>query len=214
MYSQESRAILFKLSLKKMDSPVELQHLVQVVVSYTNTLTGLDNKTVLVSSAARPASSTVSIPMPAELDKHITRYTAASNIEAAVLKANENDFKGAKQGMKETIQTVKKSRAAQDPGLSQYCEDLVADLTECMEGMEDLETFSSGIHYAHAFSTMYYMERSTGTSNLLGVDKQVKKREKRHTGYGYVTYAQEAEGIKAKHEVTNNYVTGYLEDVL
>jgi hypothetical protein len=155
--------------------------------------------------------------MPVELDKHINRYAAASAIEEAVLKANAKDYVAAKKHIHETISAIQKSVSAKHPNLSQYCEDLVADLTECAGGMQDLETYASGIHYAHAYSTMYYMERSTGTSNLLGVERSSAPeslvREKRHEGYGYVTYAQEEEANKAKHE-TKNFVTGYLDNVL
>jgi len=91
-----------------------------------------------------------------------------------------------------------------------------------------MDTFSSGIHYAHAYSTMYYMERSTGSSNLMGVKKSTESslrdqllqeieddqyRKKRNTGYGYVTYEQEEEASKAVKQ-TAMFVTGYLENVL
>lgn len=35
--------------------------------------------------------------------------------------------------------------------------------------MEDTSSYVSGIHYAYAYCTMYFAERSTGTCNLLGI---------------------------------------------
>ena len=100
------------------------------------------------------------------------------------------------------------------------------DLKECAVGMEDNDSFSMGIHYAHAYSTMYFLERSTGSANLKGVrkasllemgtslvepDHQIKKR--RSQGYGYITYAQEEEATLAQHQ-TKLFVTAYLDSVL
>eukprot|EP01116_Phalansterium_solitarium_P023673 TRINITY_DN8414_c0_g1_i5.p1 TRINITY_DN8414_c0_g1~~TRINITY_DN8414_c0_g1_i5.p1 ORF type:complete len:466 (+),score=36.39 TRINITY_DN8414_c0_g1_i5:240-1637(+) len=62
LYSQESRSILFKLSLRKFAEPL-VQDLVDVSVSYTNTLTGRDVKLALALSMNRPAT-VVSAPMP------------------------------------------------------------------------------------------------------------------------------------------------------
>lgn len=92
-----------------------------------------------------------------------------------------------------------------------------------LKGVESEHIFQYGIHYCFAYATMYFLERSTGTANLIGIDHHKKnseepvrepespKKEKRNLGYGYTTYAQEEESNKAKHEVTKRYITGYLE---
>jgi len=227
MYSQESRTVLYKLSLRKMEKELSKQSLIQVILSYTNTLTGTEERSESWIQVGRPTFAPEP-KIPIELDKQINRYTAAAAIEEAIKKASSRDFQGAQKQLKEVIDIVQSSASAKDPNSRCYCEDLVEDLKECAVGMEDMETFSSGIHYAHAYSTMYYMERSTGSSNLMGVKKsneyslrdqliqeieEEQHRKKRNIGYGYVTYEQEEEASKAVKQ-TAKFVTGYLENVL
>lgn len=207
MYAGESKSILFKLSVRKMDRELAKHPLVQIFLTYTNTLTGLDQKQQLLISAPRPFNPVVR-PMPLELDRHINRYTAAAAIEGAILKANSRDYNGAQKQLTDVIMSVKGSKSAHDP----YCEDLVEDLLECSQGMTET-TFSTGIHYAHAFSTMYYMERSTGSANLKGVmqgsDPSYTEGRQRHHGYGYLTENQRSEKIDAKQR-TAAFVSDYL----
>ena len=176
MYSQESRSILFKLSLRKMEAALKSHSLITVVVKYVNTLNGLEQKISLPIVIGRPTLCKEE-SIPVELDKQINRYTAAAAIEEAVKKAVLKDYPGAQRQLKEVIEIVQNSPSAKDPSAKEYCEDLVEDLKECALGMENNEVFTMGIHYAHAYSTMYYMERSTGSSNLKGVLKE-EAREK------------------------------------
>jgi len=213
MYSTESRSILFKLSLRKLNAPAESHELIKIILSYTNTISGAEEKSVLDLSVKRPVKAPV-VPRPVELDKHINRYTAAAAIEEAVAQASSQNYESAKKRIIEVIQHVEQSVAAKakdNKRVAQYCEDLVADLKECAEGLKNFEVFSSGVHYATAYSTMYYIERSTGSSNLMGILKTVDQGvgKRRHEGYGYLTTVQEEEALKARKEAAH-YVSGYL----
>lgn len=147
--------------------------------------------------------------MPVELDRHINRYAAALALEEAALKAHTEDFAGAQKHIQNIIEQIQQSLSAKDPSASEYCQDLVNDLEECAKGMKDRNAFASGIHYAHAFSTMYYLERSTGTSNLNGVERFIEDEKKRNLGYGYKTSEQEIGASMAVQE-TRNYLSDYL----
>jgi hypothetical protein len=60
--------------------------------------------------------------------------------------------------------------------------------------MTDVTSFKKGIHFAHACSSMYFMERSTG---LRPIHPQGGVR---HLGGGYVTLEQQDEAKEAvKH---------------
>lgn len=147
-----------------------------------------------------------------ELDKHINRYTAAVAIEEAAQKAASQDFVGAQKQLDEVIKLVQQSVSANNPQSKKYCEDLVADLKEVSEGFENNEKFTAGVHYSRAYSTMYYMERSTGTSNLQGVEKATSGKQKerqRNVGYGYKTTEQDKGATEAKDK-QKHYVSGYL----
>jgi len=220
MFSMESKSILCKLSLRQMP-PTEQQSLVQVIVSYTNSLTGVDQKCETWMNIGRPTTTPLT-SMPVQMDKHINRYTAAAAIEEAITKGSGKDFSGAKKQLLEVIQHIENSVSAKSPLTSHYCDDLVEDMREVALGMENAEAFIPGIHYAHCYATMYFMERSTGSANLLGIrnvveehvlSEVIKHEKRRHQGYGYTTLAQEEEAIKAKIE-TSAYLNGYLDNVL
>jgi len=159
---------------------------------------------------ARPKKVDGMQQIPAELDKHINRYTAAVAMEEAALKANSKDFSGAQKQLHDVIKLVEQSVSARNPKSSLYCEDLIADLKEVADGMEDSSVYASGIHYVHAYTTMYYMERSTGTANLHGV-AETEKEKKRNAGYGYKTKEQE-EGSQEALGKQQHYVSGYLSN--
>lgn len=237
--SQESRSILFKLSLRKLTEPVDSHDLVDVVVSYTNTLTGHDVQLTTSLSLARPVTAEPR-PMPVALDVQINRYSAATVIEQAMYSACCRNYSVAQQQIAEAVANIKGSvsYANNEP----VARDLIEDLQECAFGMSSAENFACGVHYAHSYAGMYFMERSTGAANLIGV-KQLVLREwaeqdalnvscglsqadassrapacerpakRRHNGYGYVTFDQEAFSEQAVKE-TKNYLTGYLEGVL
>ena len=162
--------------------------------------------------------------IPVELDKHINRFTAATAIEDAIRKAIEQQYATAQAQLNRAIETIQASISAKDRSTANYCEDLISDLKECAEGMENPHIFSTaGIHYAHSYSTMYFLERSTGAWNLRGLkvilndqllqqqQQLLSEQKKRHAGYGYVTEKQEQLAKKAVNEVTH-YVQGYLEE--
>jgi len=71
-------------------------------------------------------------------------------------------------------------------GTESYCEDLIEDLIECKLGMTDLNSFQTGVHAAHAFASMYYMERSSGVE----LRKRKTNNHYDNHAYGYLTGSQ------------------------
>lgn len=224
MYKQETRSVLFRLSLRKMDEELLEQNLLKVEVSYTDTLNGKPITCETMCRVSRSKHQSPSDTMPIELDKYINRFTAASAIEAAINRGHHRDYEGAKNYIKDAILQVQKSVSftnKQDSAINQYCEDLISDLVECAIGMEDQSSFhNGGVHYAYAYSTMYFTERSTGTNNLLGIGMvlnhlscKLASEKKRNNGYGYLTDTQREESLRATKKA-NTFVTGYLENVL
>jgi hypothetical protein len=211
LYSEESRSVLFKLSIKKLAETMDIHELLTVKLTYTNTLTGQDVSLMAPVQVARPKKVDLYQQLPIDLDKHINRYTAAVAMEEAAAKASMQDFSGAQKQLQDVIKLVQQSVSARNTVSRQYCEDLVADLQEVANGMEDEQAYAAGIHYVHAYSTMYYMERSTGTANLLGIERDGdgKKGKKRSVGYGYKTKEQEEISNNAVSK-QQNYVSGYL----
>jgi len=91
-----------------------------------------------------------------------------------------------------------------------YCVDLVSDLNDCIQHMTSTELFETkGLHMAHAYASMYFMERSSGVTRRL---RDSKNAPVRHIGYGYVTQDQETEAQNAL-DLTRRYVNSYLADI-
>lgn len=211
LFSQEERSILFKVSLRKFNQAAASCPLLKIKLSYTNLQNGKEEEMEIPCSISRPARSSTG-PMPLELDKNINRFTAATAMEEAAHKANDANFLGARKHLFDVIEMIKKSISFTDPVYSGYCGDLINDLKECADGMIDSQTFSSGIHYVHAYSTMYFIERSTGTANLLGIStgSTLLHEKKRNLGYGYRS-SEQVKGATVALEEARHYVSGYLD---
>lgn len=193
LYRGESKSVLFRLSLRSMSQPMNCHHLLNVKVTYINTLTNEAEHLSAPISIVR-TSAPVNEKIPLCLDLQLNRYSAASSISEAVDLAKKLDLTQARQKLLSTISMIKKSSSGSEP----YCQDVIKDLEECISGMFDRSTFSEiGMHYAHAVASMYFMERSTGlrSRQFCSTGDYI-----RHFGYGYVTVQQEEESFKAfKH---------------
>ena len=227
---EETRGLLFKLSLRKMDDYVKQHNLVKVIVTYTDAFTGLDCKAESFLSAERTKTEILK-PIPVQLDLHINRFTAASAIETAIEKANAKQFDVAQKHLEQVIETARNSSSFKNSSTGQYIEDLIADLSLCKSALSCYEVFvEKGTHYSYAFATMYYMERSTGTRNLLGHSSLVSKGKdqfedmlpcnvkltetkppKRSSHYGYVSFYQEQQRTEASKEVSSFLSTYYAD---
>eukprot|EP01119_Soliformovum_irregulare_P018386 TRINITY_DN5619_c0_g1_i1.p1 TRINITY_DN5619_c0_g1~~TRINITY_DN5619_c0_g1_i1.p1 ORF type:complete len:528 (-),score=79.81 TRINITY_DN5619_c0_g1_i1:829-2412(-) len=213
LYNHESRSVLMKLSLRKFKE-TRSHRLLKLSVSYVNTIT-LQNNTIEADvTVARPACPPPR-PFPTLLDKHINRWTAAIALDDAAARASQNDFPGAQKRIWEAIKTIQDSTSAKDDVQGWYCQDLISDLKEVMAGMEDDRSYVSGIHYLHAFATMYYLERSTGTCHLKGLSTEsagtVLKHKRKNMDYGYKTWEQDEASTAAIREA-NQYVQEYISD--
>lgn len=205
LYTGESKSVLFRLSLRSMSKPMNCHHLLNLKVTYVNTLTSETEYLSAPISLIRPSMPIIE-KIPLCLDLQLNRYAAASSITEAVDLAKKLDLTQARQKLMTTINIIKKSPSGDEP----YCQDVIKDLEECISGMFDKSTFSeAGIHYAHACASMYFMERSTGLRS-----RQYSSRGDflRHFGYGYVTVEQEVEAHKAL-KLTKSVFNAYLNPV-
>jgi Mg-chelatase subunit ChlD len=161
MYSGESRSMIIGLSLRKMEREM-VQPLIKVEVSYVNTLTQMCERREAVITIRRP-TVTPKQEIPLELSKQTNRFLAADAIQKAIHAAQRGDFTQAHETIHSAIHLIHASPAASLP----YCTDLVKDLGIVARALADPPTFrAGGVHYAHAYSTMYYQERSSGLDDL------------------------------------------------
>jgi len=199
MYQQESKTILFRLSLRKFDKPALQHQLLSIEVDYINALSG---KRERICSAplivARPDLPLIT-PFPPSLDEHLNRYQAATAITDAIEMAAKYQFPQSSARLTETIEKIRVSPSRDH----QFCQDLVSDLADCLAHLSDAKAFKTGMHAAHAYASMYFMERSAGLASRLGL----RQSQMRHIGYGYVTPEQESK----QHEAVS-YCNAYTSD--
>jgi len=179
LYSGETKSILFRLSLRAMQQAMPSHHLVYAEVNYINTLTMKPEILMANCSVIRP-SFVLQENIPIPLDQHINRYSAATTITEAIDLSKKYEFMLAQLKLKHMVEQIESSASGRTP----YCMDLAMDLRECQKGMTDANTFQTGMHFAHSFSSMYFMERSTGLDRFHNLFQQ------RHIGYGYTTSEQ------------------------
>jgi len=71
--------------------------------------------------------------------------------------------------------------------------------------MNDLITFQTGIHCAHAFASMYFLERSSGVMNALRKNLFSDLSDMKEIGYGYLTDDQ-LDGTNNASEKCSQYL--------
>ncbi|PRP75975.1 hypothetical protein PROFUN_01691 [Planoprotostelium fungivorum] len=216
VYRHETKSILFKLSLRKLETSSQACRLVHLTVRYVDTATQKPHVIRGSLVVDRPSRAKIH-PLPPILDWGINRFAAAASIEEASGKASSGDYSGAQRHLANMISSIKSSCSYHHRDYFSSCDDLIKDLGECMSGMERRETYVRGVHYANAYSTMYYLERSNGTRNFTGIHSEEMRnvhnnREdkglslKRSLGYGYLTPVQIEEAFKAQ-SAARSYVT-------
>lgn len=126
--------------------------------------------------------------IPLALDQHLNRYKAATAITEGIRVAKQLQFIQAKALLMKMVEEIRASPSGHEP----YCQDLISDLNDISRYMGDVQSFESqGIHTAHAYASMYFMERSTG------ITSRKNPEFIRHVGYGYATEEQEYEAQNA-----------------
>jgi len=200
LYAGESKAILFRLSLRALPRPVSDHSLLVVNVSYVNTITQQVERLSERVKISRPSFEFMETSIPESIDEHLNRYAAATTITEAIELSRNFEFNKAQEKLYCLIERVQSSSS----GKTKYCQDLALDLGDCANGMTDVASFRRGIHFAHACSSMYFMERSTGLRSLFR-DGVVAMR---HLGNAYTTPEQQMEAQRAlSYTLRSAYVT-------
>lgn len=183
LYSLESRTLLFKLSVRQMQPDCN-QDLYKVQVEYKNTSSGNLEMIERVMSINR-SPVVIKDPIPIELDQQINRFSTVMTIENAITECLEFNFCSAQQKINNIIQCIVTSSSASK------CGHLIIDLLDCSRALHSNRNRKGGLHYARAYSLMYWIERSTGTSYLIGLNQFNPVK------YSYTTTCQQSGATKA-----------------
>jgi len=200
MYSGEYKTIIFRLSLRKMDKIIKKHELLKVNVEFLDIISGEVVQELKELSIERCGNNS-NENIPSHMDENLNRYLAARSILEAIELANRLLFLQAQEKILSCIDNIRSSPS----GENTYCLNLIEDLEDCRNGMKDLNSFQTGIHSAHAYASMYYMERSSGVE----LRKQ-KKTNHLDIAYGYLTDNQ-IEVQDQFYEKAPNYLSNYCK---
>jgi len=178
MYSGELKTIVFRLSLNKMEEEVLRHSLLKVKVDYFDIYS---NKVETISTQLSIERREYSLEshIPLDLDQNLNRYFAVKAILEAMDLSNRLQFSEAQDRITQCISSITKSSSYN----LEDCLNLVDDLKECKLGMMDLNSFQLGMHIAHSYASMYYMERSSGI--------EIRKRMLNLSGNAYTPNDQD-----------------------
>jgi hypothetical protein len=180
LQSGEKKNILMRLSLRKMDKIIKKHKIFNVKISYYDIKKGkyqLQSKDIVIDRAENNYGN-----MPTLLDQNLNRYAAAKTIIEAIDLSNNLQFSEAQKKITECIKSIKQSPSGESP----YTQFIIKDLKDCKEGMNDILSFQNGIHTAHAFASMHFLERSSGILNTLRKNLIMDLDNIKEIGYGYI----------------------------
>jgi len=208
MYSEEFKTIIFRLSLRKMDKP--LQHLLlKVNVQYYDIKSStIENVYKDIFVERKNFREIDEKPLPLSLDQNLNRYNAVKSILESIGLSNRLQFSEAQKVLNQCILEIRNSSSCN----LNYCHHLIEDLEECKQGMQDVSSFQTGIHIAHSYATMYYMERSSGieVKKYLDINPDLLMLNLDHYSYGYLTMYQKQLQDTFDTEKTESLLSNYL----
>eukprot|EP01129_Flabellula_baltica_P016167 TRINITY_DN8490_c0_g1_i1.p1 TRINITY_DN8490_c0_g1~~TRINITY_DN8490_c0_g1_i1.p1 ORF type:complete len:480 (-),score=69.98 TRINITY_DN8490_c0_g1_i1:37-1476(-) len=172
----QTKSVLFRLSLRK-QRHVMSQPLVKFLINYEDifgNVTELE-RWITVERTELPSTSTI----PKQLEENILRCASASAISEAIELCNQMRFSEAREKLEVLLSTFKNTKS-----ILSYTH-IVNSIFACIEAMRDITTFQTGIHAAHAYSCIFYMEKHENSDHSIYLN---------HIEDGYLN-----EDLKKKH---------------
>eukprot|EP01129_Flabellula_baltica_P002001 TRINITY_DN1187_c0_g1_i1.p2 TRINITY_DN1187_c0_g1~~TRINITY_DN1187_c0_g1_i1.p2 ORF type:complete len:474 (-),score=94.01 TRINITY_DN1187_c0_g1_i1:1968-3389(-) len=154
----EMRSVLVRLSLRKYNS-VLTQPLLGITVTFSNVQGEYFEKNLVVSVERTLLPEVHRIP--SILDQNINRYAAAKIINEAIELSNQLHFTQAREKLRKIVDVISSSPS----GGNLFSRNLIIALGKCAQGMSDIISFQTGIHFAHKLSSFYFMEKNNSPIN-------------------------------------------------
>lgn len=200
IYSNETRSILMRLSLRKMS--LQGKHRIfRVSLTYKNAFDHCDysiSKIVSIQRKSVEISSLLSSSaiFNKDLDQQVNRITSVEAIDKAIEAAYFNHFESAQKILLNAIQKIYQSATHSHS----YSIHLIADLEDCKKCVSNQLIFENyGKHKLHQYSTMYNQERFVCIRN---------ERSRSKKTYGYCSREQRNE-IQNASQIVSIYFSAY-----
>jgi len=149
-----------------MSKPMTIHPLVDVDVEYVDIFKCKREQTTIPISVERP-DSCMPERIPVALDIQINRYHAAVAISDAIDLAKKASYVEAQSKINTLISKVEHSPSAAE----KYCVELANDLKQCLQSVSNTNSFAAGIHTAHAFCSMHFMEKFRSESKYKELER-------------------------------------------
>lgn len=152
--NNNSKTILFRLSLRKMDKTMSKHQLITINVSAKYQIQGQLNTQYGPYAVTRPAMALFD-RIPNTLDYKMNRYITATAITEAIEMAEKQNFTGAINKLKKTITSIQHTVSSNDMSTQK----IIKDLEDCIKYVENYPTFMyGGAHSTRMIASEYFME--------------------------------------------------------
>ncbi|KAL6045584.1 metal ion binding [Balamuthia mandrillaris] len=171
IYSEESRHVVFSLSLPSLSEPIPVKQyaVVKATLSYNLVPSGAFTKARRICKICRPSARNIhSQQRNLIVDKQVNRVSTAEAIMASALEQEKGNYQKAIFILQNALRNVQQSYSAADP----FCKSLVANLAECIERIRKMKASpkhtTKGIAaFQHSLARAHLRQRSTHLDSCL-----------------------------------------------
>jgi hypothetical protein len=158
--SEESRDLVFELSLPALEAEQLRSSIIQFSVTYQNMITSSQQVLSIVCNIDRVQGSDIG-ERNIELDQQYNRLLAADAMDKADKMAQSGKLDQARQTLKEAQVQIQSSRTNK----SEYCVNLVQDIAKCSSKLQSQQQYNQyGKNMLKMNKKAHYMQRSVQSS--------------------------------------------------
>jgi hypothetical protein len=158
--SEEKKDLLIKITLPSVSGPCSAQELLEATLEYDNLISKSVSTEALTVTVSRPDADSkelVGLMTDLEIDEQRNRINTA----AAIKKAGDLADGGKLEEARNTIQKATEAINTSSTANRQYCQGLVGDMFETMQGLTDARTYENyGSKAMKSCSSGHFQQRS------------------------------------------------------
>jgi hypothetical protein len=154
LQSEESRHIIFSITLPKLKGASEAFSMVSGVMKYKNVVRDQDEQESFICNVKRTGKRG---KLDVQVDVERNRILSARALKDAEQKGDTSDLPGARLVVKDAINSIMKSPSANEC----WCKDAISDLQNCLDGLQNQNTYvRKGKNYMVQNAQCYTQERN------------------------------------------------------
>jgi hypothetical protein len=210
----ESRTVMVKLSLNNHETQVH--DLLQITAKFVDPFNNKEHTITMNVNTQRPKTGSIEeiksdddLPVPQNpfICEHFFRILIANHIDNVIqdLLLNNTNEQFTKAQI-EIFNLCQKLNGATNFSKSAEGQNFSKLLQEMLLAVQDHQLFTAGIHYAHAFTSMLFLEKSSGCDQLAGLQKYGKDLIAMNQNFARNTHASYANNNRPTNPIYVTYV--------